>query len=172
MNMAINGYGGSYPYYQQPAARPYYYGYAQHPERAAGGGSRPPIQVFFVLATLLFLATASLYAWCEAAMESMLDKLRPLLILSPLLLIVVAQLWLAAGASDRRGGGGLGYLMSQMAPGEYYQRGAGPYGRWDGGGGGGGSSPWGVAVALVLVLMLLSYQSSVEEWRLFPLRRR
>jgi hypothetical protein len=29
-----------------------------------------------------------------------------------------------------------------------------------------------VAVALVLVLMLLSYQESFQEWRLFPLRRR
>uniref|UniRef100_A0ACD5XY74 Uncharacterized protein n=1 Tax=Avena sativa TaxID=4498 RepID=A0ACD5XY74_AVESA len=169
MNMAINGYGGSYPYYQ-PAARPYYYGYAQQPVRGdGGGGSRPPIQLFLVLATLLFLATASLYAWCEAAMETMLDKLRPLLILSPLLLIVAAQLWLAASAGDRQGGGGLGHLMSQMAPGEYYQRDAGPYGRWDGGGGGG--SQWGVAVALVLVLMLVSYQSSVQEWRLLPRRR-
>jgi hypothetical protein len=55
-----------------------------------------------------------------------------------------------------------------VAPGEYYPSGAGAYGRWDGGA---GSSPWGVAVALVLVLMLLSYQESFQEWRLFPLRR-
>jgi hypothetical protein len=166
MNMASNGYGGAYPYYQ-PAAMPYYYSYAQQPARGGVGGSRPPIQLFLLLATLFLLVAASLYAVCEAAVESMLQQLRPFLILSPLLLIVAAQLWLAT--SDRPGGGGLGYLISQVAPGEYYPSGAGAYGRWDGGA---GSSPWGVAVALVLVLMLLSYQESFQEWRLFPLRRR
>ncbi|KAM0888616.1 hypothetical protein ACQ4PT_028237 [Festuca glaucescens] len=168
--MASNGYGGSYPYYQ-PAAMPYYYSYAQQPARGGGGGSRPPIQLFLLLSTLFLLVAASLYARCEAAVESMLQQLRPLLILSPLLLIVAAQLWLATsgGAGDRRGRGGLGYLISQMAPGEYYQSGAGAYGRWDGGS---GSSPWGVAVALVLVLMLVAYQESFQEWRLFPPRRR
>jgi hypothetical protein len=59
---------------------------------------------------MLFLLVASLlYALLEAAVESMLYHLRPLLILSPLLLIVAAWLWVATGSGDgrRRGGGGL-----------------------------------------------------------------
>lgn len=159
--------GGPYSYYYQPAAAPYY---AQQTARGGGGGSRPPVHLFLLLATLLLLAATSLYARCEAAVEGMVQQLRPLLILSPLLLIVAAQLWVATSGDHRgRGGGALAYLLSQVTPGDqYYQSGHGaPYGRWDG-----GSSPWGVAVVLVLVLILVSYQSSFQEWRLFPLRGR
>ncbi|XP_020175026.1 uncharacterized protein [Aegilops tauschii subsp. strangulata] len=162
------GYGGPYSYYQ-PAAAPFYY--AQRPARGGGGGggSRPPLHLFLLLATLLLLAATSLYARCEAAVESMAQQLRPLLILSPLLLIVAVQLWVAtSGDNQGRGGGALAYLLSQVTPGDRYQSGHGaPYGQWDG-----GSSPWGVAVVLVLVLILVSYQSSFQEWRLFPLRGR
>ncbi|KAI4965372.1 hypothetical protein ZWY2020_054714 [Hordeum vulgare] len=101
------------------------------------------------------------------------QQLRPLLVLSPLLLIVAAQLWVAAsGNHGGRGGGALAYLLSQVAPGDQYHRsGRGAaYGRWDGGSS--SSSPWGVALALALVLILVSYQSSFQEWRLFPLRGR
>ncbi|KAM3208556.1 hypothetical protein ACQJBY_063308 [Aegilops geniculata] len=159
------GYGGPYSSYYQPAAAPFYY--AQRPAR--GGGSRPPLHLFLLLATLLLVAATSLYARCEAAVESMTQQLRPLLILSPLLLIVAVQLWVAtSGDHQGRGGGALAYLLSQVTPADRYQSGHGaPYGRWDG-----GSSPWGVAVVLVLVLILVSYQSSFQEWRLFPLRGR
>ncbi|KAE8770806.1 hypothetical protein D1007_57363 [Hordeum vulgare] len=173
--MASGGYGGPYTssYYQyQPAAAPLYY-YAQQPARGGGSGSRPPVHLFLLLATLLLLAATSLYARCEAAVEAVLQQLRPLLVLSPLLLIVAAQLWVAAsGDHGGRGGGALAYLLSQVAPGDQYHRsGRGAaYGRWDGGSS--SSSPWGVALALALVLILVSYQSSFQEWRLFPLRGR
>ncbi|KAF7100133.1 hypothetical protein CFC21_101677 [Triticum aestivum] len=164
--MASGGYGGPYSYYNQPAAAPYYY--VQRPARGGGGGgSRPPLHLFLLLATLLLLAATSLYARCEAAVESMAQQLRPLLILSPLLLIVAAQLWVATSGDHRQGGGALAYLLEQVAPADQYYRSGAPYGRWDG-----GSSPWGVAVVLVLVLILVSYQSSFQEWRLFPLRGR
>ncbi|VAI71859.1 uncharacterized protein LOC125522455 [Triticum urartu] len=157
------GYGGPYSSYQ-PAAAPFYY--AQRPAR--GGGSRPPLHLFLLLATLLLLAATSLYARCEAAVEGMVQQLRPLLILSPLLLIVAVQLWVAtSGDHQGRGGGALAYLLEQVAPSDQYYRSGTSYGRWDA-----GSSPWGVAVVLVLVLILVSYQSSFQEWRLFPLRGR
>ena len=98
----------------------------------------------------------------------MAQQLRPLLILSPLLLIVAVQLWVAtSGDHQGRGGGALAYLLEQVAPSDQYYRSGTSYGRWDA-----GSSPWGVAVVLVLVLILVSYQSSFQEWRLFPLRGR
>uniref|UniRef100_A0A0E0L947 Uncharacterized protein n=1 Tax=Oryza punctata TaxID=4537 RepID=A0A0E0L947_ORYPU len=168
--------GGYYSYYNhQPA--PYYYGYAQ-PARVAGGGSqRPSAHVFLLVATLLLVAVSTLYARCEEAVESLLDQLRVLLILSPLLLIVGVQVWAASAAADRRGagaGGGLMYLLAQLIGdgGDSYYWGSGsPYGRWHGGGGASSSSPWGVALVLVLVLFLVSYQSSFQSWW-FPLLNR
>ncbi|KQK19092.1 uncharacterized protein LOC100833139 [Brachypodium distachyon] len=167
--MASGGYGSPYSYYQPPpAATPYYYSYVHQPARRGfpGGGPRPSsVPLFLLLATLLLLAAGTLYAWFEAAVESLLGQLRPLLVLSPLLLIVAVQLWVASAGGDRRGG--FAYLLWQMAAGDDQQ----PCydGRWDGGA---SSSPWGVAVALALVLLLVSCQSSFPDWRSPLLRRR
>uniref|UniRef100_A0A0D9WN29 Uncharacterized protein n=1 Tax=Leersia perrieri TaxID=77586 RepID=A0A0D9WN29_9ORYZ len=158
--------GAYYSYYSQPTA-PYYYGYTQPAARFGGGGSqqRPSAHVFLLLATLVLVATWTLYARCEEAVESLIDQLRVFLILSPLLLIVGVQLW--AAASDRGGGGGIMYLLARLmgdGGGDNYYY----YGRWHGGG---ASSPWGVALVLVLVLFLVSYQSSFQNWW-FPLLSR
>ncbi|CAL5051703.1 unnamed protein product [Urochloa decumbens] len=157
--------GGGYysPYYSQPAAPCYYYNYPQQQQQRArcGGGWHPSVCVFVLLATVSLIAATTVFSWCESAVGSLLDQLRGLLILSPLLLIVAVQLWMATG-----GGGVMCNLAEMVAGGRRrpygYGYGYGPYG-----GGGGGSSPWGVALALVLVLFLVSYHSSFQE-RWFP----
>ncbi|XP_062178737.1 uncharacterized protein LOC133883425 [Phragmites australis] len=157
MNMASSGY---YSPYYQPA--PYYYNYSQQQQQRArgGGGGQSSVYVFIFLATVSLLAATTLYAWCESAVESLVDQLRRFLILSPLLLILAVQLWVATGGERRAGGGGGGImcLLAELVMGD--QRGQYGYRA-------GGSSPWGVALALVLVLFLISYQSSLQE-RWFP----
>ncbi|KAJ1258510.1 hypothetical protein BS78_10G080700 [Paspalum vaginatum] len=152
--------GGYYSPYYQPA--PYYYSYPQQQQRVrGGGGGQSSVYDFILLATVSLIAAATLYAWCELAVESVLDQLRRLLILSPLLLFVAAQLWVSAGRERQVGGGGVMCLLEDMATGD-------SGGQYAYGGGGAGSSPWGVALALVLVLFLVSYHSSFQE-RWFPL---
>ncbi|KAL5224319.1 hypothetical protein ABZP36_010958 [Zizania latifolia] len=167
--MSVPSSGGYYPSYYQPAA--YYYGYGGQPVARGGGESqRPSAHVFLLLATLVVVATSTLYARCESAVESLLDQLRVFLILSPLLLIVGVQIWAASTGGDRRGGGLLYVLAQLMGDGNQWEY--SPYGRrWHGGGGGASSSPWGVALVLVLVLLLVSYQSSFQN-RWFPLLSR
>ncbi|RLM56176.1 hypothetical protein C2845_PM10G05750 [Panicum miliaceum] len=155
--------GGYYSPYYQPA--PYYFNYPQQ-QRLRGGGAQPSVYAFILLATVSLIAATTLYGWCESAVGSLLDRLRRLLILSPLLLIVAVQLWVAAGGERGVGGGGGGggimcVLAEMVAAGD-------PRPQYGYGGGGAGSSPWGVAVALVLVLFLVSYHSSFQE-RWFPL---
>ncbi|CAN6208315.1 unnamed protein product [Urochloa humidicola] len=161
--MASGGGGYYSPPYYQPAPY-YYYNYPQQQQqRARGiGGGHPSAYVFVLLATVSVIAATTVFAWCESAVESLLDQLRGLLILSPLLLIVAVQLWVATG-----GGGGIMCALSEMVAGDQRRMQYG-YGYGYGGGGGGGSSPWGVALALVLVLFLVSYHSSFQE-RWFPL---
>ncbi|KAL6606838.1 hypothetical protein ACP70R_042491 [Stipagrostis hirtigluma subsp. patula] len=166
MNMASAGY---YPSYYQPAPY-YYYNYPQyHHQRARGGGggarssSSSSVAVFLLLATVSFLVATSLYALCESAVESLVDQLRRFLILSPLLLILAVQFWVASGGGG--GGGGLMSLLAELVMGDQRGQYHGYGGR---GGAGAGSPPWGVALALVVVLFLVSYQSSFQE-RWFPL---
>ncbi|CAN6178865.1 unnamed protein product [Urochloa humidicola] len=153
--------GGYYSPYYQPAPC-YYYNY---PQRVRGGGGHPSVFFFVLLATVSIIAATTVFAWCESAVESLLDQLRGLLILSPLLLIIAVQLWVATGGD----GGGIMCGLWEMVAGDHRRPYGYGYGYGNRYGGGGGSSPWGVAVALVLVLLLVSYHSSFQErWR-FPL---
>lgn len=151
--MASGGGGGYYsPYYGQPAAPPYYYNYPQQQQRVRGGG-QSSVYAFILLATVSFIAATTLYTWCESAVENLLDQLRRLLILSPLLVIIAVQLWVATG------GGGILGLLADMVTGDS----TGLYQYGYRAGGAGSSSPWGVALALVLVLFLVSFHSSFQE---------
>ena len=147
--------GGYYSPYYQPA--PYYFNYPPQPRRLRGGGVQASVCAFILFATVSLIAAATLYGWCESAVGGLLDRLRRLLILSPLLLIVAVQLWVAAGG----GGGGVMCVLAEMVAGD--SRPQCGYGV-----GGAGSPPWGVALALMLVLFLVSYHSSFQE-RWFPL---
>ena len=152
-----SGVGGYYSPYYQPA--PYYFNYypPQQRWRLRGGGAQASVCAFILLATVFLIAAATLYGWCESAVGGLLDRLRRLLILSPLLLVVTVQLWVAAG-------GGVMCVLAEMVAGDSRPQ----YGY---GVGGAGSPPWGVALALMLVLFLVSYHSSFQE-RWFPLSGR
>ncbi|CAD6337297.1 unnamed protein product [Miscanthus lutarioriparius] len=134
--------GGYYSPYYQPAA-PYYYNYNYPQQRVRGGGGQSSsVYAFILLVTVSFITATTLYTWCESAMESLVDQLRRLLILSPLIVIIAVQLWVATGG----GGDGVMSLLAEMVTGDKYGC----------AGGAGSSSPWGVALALVLVLFLVS----------------
>ncbi|XP_062230009.1 uncharacterized protein LOC133927561 [Phragmites australis] len=113
MDMASGGY---YSPYYQPV--PYYYNYSQQQLRArgAGGGGvgQSSVHVFLLLAMVSLLAATTLYAWCESAVESMLDQLRLFLILAPLPLILAVQDCVASCGERRVGGGGLMSLLAEL----------------------------------------------------------
>lgn len=152
-------YAPYYPY--QPA--PDYYNYSPQKRGLGGWQSLSSVPVFLLLATVSALAATALIALCESAVESLVHHLRGFLILSPVLVVIAVQLWVASGGRAG-GGGGLVSLLAELVAGDqrdqycYYGHGR----RYRGA----GSSPWGVALALVLVLFLVSYQSSIH-WRWF-----
>lgn len=103
---------------------------------------------FFLLITFLLLSM-SWYLNYESALESLLDQVKLVVALSPLVLLLVVH-WLSAAEPGRFP------LFIPLLERDSLQF--------------SGGSPWGVALALVLLLFMVSYQSYFHEhW--FPLRR-
>jgi len=94
----------------------------------------------------------SWYSSYEPIMESFMDEVKLVLMVSPLLLLLVVHFLCNYG-----GGGGVLSSLVPLPERESLHR--------------AGGTPWGVGFVLVLLLFMVSYQSSFQE-RWFPLLSR
>ncbi|XP_061341627.1 uncharacterized protein LOC133287943 [Gastrolobium bilobum] len=108
----------------------------------------PPLHLCLFLLTFFILLGFSLYSNYEPMMESFMDQMKLVLIISPLLLL------LAVHFLSNYGGQGVLSSLIRLPEKESLHR--------------AGGTPWGVGFILVVVLFMVSYQSSFQE-RWFPL---
>ncbi|XP_039126814.1 uncharacterized protein LOC120262960 [Dioscorea cayenensis subsp. rotundata] len=106
-----------------------------------------PIHLCFFLVILLLFMGISWYMSYESAFESVMEQLKLMLILSPLVLLLAVH-WLSQRSPE---------LLIPLPEKESFHR--------------AGGSPWGVAFVLVLLMFMISYQSYFQE-RWFPLLSR
>ncbi|KAM0949159.1 hypothetical protein DsansV1_C06g0067321 [Dioscorea sansibarensis] len=106
-----------------------------------------PIHLCFFLVILLLFMGLSWYMSYESAFESVMEQLKLMLILSPLVLLLAVH-WLSQRTPA---------LLIPLPEKESFHR--------------AGGSPWGVAFVLVLLMFMISYQSYFHE-RWFPLLSR
>ncbi|KAK7323891.1 hypothetical protein VNO77_27391 [Canavalia gladiata] len=110
-----------------------------------------PLHLCFFLLTLCMFLGFSLYSNYEPIMESFMDQVKLVLMVSPLLLLLVVHFL------SNYGNGGFFSSLIPLPEKESLHR--------------AGGTPWGVALLLVLLLFMVSYQSSFQE-RWFPLLTR
>ncbi|GLT80309.1 hypothetical protein SLA2020_517550 [Shorea laevis] len=118
----------------------------------ADNNSSPPLHLCFFLLILFFFMGLSWYVNYEPVMESVLDRVKLLLMVLPLLLLLVVH-WLS---NNQDIGLYVSYLLPLPAKDSLH---------------GAGGTPWGVGFLLVFLLIMLSFQSAVQE-RWFPLLSR
>lgn len=111
-----------------------------------------PMHLCFFLLTLFMFLGFSWYLNYEPIMESIMDQLKLVLMVSPLLLLLVVHF-----VSNYGSGSGVLSSLIPLPERESLHR--------------AGGTPWGVGLVLVLVLFMVSYQSSFQE-RWFPLLTR
>lgn len=110
-----------------------------------------PLHLCFFLLTLFMFLSFSWYLNYEPIMESLMEQVKLVLMVSPLLLLLV--LHFLSNYGDGR-------ILSSFIPlpeRESLHR--------------AGGTPWGVGLLLVVLLFMISYQSSFQE-RWFPLLSR
>ncbi|EXB75449.1 hypothetical protein L484_002671 [Morus notabilis] len=118
-----------------------------------------PLHLWFFLCILLMFLGLSWYTNYESMLESALDQIKLVLMMSPLVLLLVVH-WHSTFDDRRRGGGGGSF--SAFIP---YADDRDSFHRSSGGGGG---TPWGIGLLLVFLFFMISYHSSLrEKW--FPL---
>ncbi|VFQ76439.1 unnamed protein product [Cuscuta campestris] len=110
----------------------------------------------FFIATLFMFMGITWYINYESILEGVVDQIKLLLMLSPLLLLLALHLF-----SKLQNRSTPPLLFSSFLP--LPDETAGPASRE-----GGSSTPWGVGLLLVLLLFMVSYQSDFRE-RWFPL---
>ena len=106
-----------------------------------------PLQLYFFMAILVSVLGISWYIHYESVIEDLMNQIKFILILSPILLLLLLHCISA-------GGGRFGFYLPLPAERDSVHR--------------AGGSPWGVALLLVFLLFMISYQSSLHE-RWFPL---
>nr|XP_025672632.1 uncharacterized protein LOC112771979 isoform X2 [Arachis hypogaea] len=119
----------------------------------SGPNSEPsfPLHLCFFLLTLFMFLGFSWYLNYEPIMESLMDQVKLVLMVSPLVLLLVLHL------VTNYGDGGLLSSVIPLPERDSLHR--------------AGGTPWGVGLVLVLLLFMVSYQSSFQE-RWFPLLSR
>lgn len=110
-----------------------------------------PLHLCFFLLTLLIFLGFSWYSNYEPIMESIMDQVKMVLMISPLLLLLVVHFL------SNYGDGGFFSSLIPLPERESLHR--------------AGGTPWGVGLFLVVLLFMVSYQSSFQE-RWFPLLSR
>lgn len=110
-----------------------------------------PLHLIFFLLTLLMFVGFSWYSNYEPIMESIMDQVKMVLMVSPLLLLLVVHFL------SNYGDGGVFSSLIPLPERDSLHR--------------AGGTPWGVGLFLVLLLFMVSYQSSFQE-RWFPLLSR
>ncbi|MQL72113.1 hypothetical protein Taro_004437 [Colocasia esculenta] len=129
----------------------YYHGQQQHYQRQYQEAGPPlPLHLCFFLFILFVFLTLSWYLSYESALESLVDQLKLVLVLSPLVLLLAVH-WLSSAEPGR-----LPLLLPLPERDSLHRA---------------GGSPWGVGLVLVLLMVMVSYQSSFHE-RWFPLLSR
>ncbi|KAF9599345.1 hypothetical protein IFM89_036802 [Coptis chinensis] len=107
-----------------------------------------PLHLCFFFVILLLFMGISWYINYESIFESVVDQVKLVVMVSPLLLLLAVH-WLSSGDRDR-----VPFLFSLPRERESLHR--------------AGGSPWGVGFLLVFLLFMISYQSAFHE-RWFPL---
>ncbi|KAF3796873.1 hypothetical protein EJ110_NYTH00742 [Nymphaea thermarum] len=110
----------------------------------------PPLPLLFFSFILVLFLSLSWYMSYESAFEGLIDQIKMVLMVSPLVLLLVVQ-WLSG--AERRW---LPYVFPLPERDSIHRT---------------GSSPWGVALLLVVLMFMISYQSYFHE-RWFPLLSR
>ncbi|XP_020573735.1 uncharacterized protein LOC110020098 [Phalaenopsis equestris] len=105
-----------------------------------------PLHLFLFIVTLLLFITLSWYLNYESILESMIDQIKLLLVVSPLVVLLVVRL-LSSGSEGRRM---VPFFASLPDDRDALHR--------------AGGSPWGVGFLLVLLLLMVSYQSYFQEF--------
>ncbi|KAL5540712.1 hypothetical protein UlMin_045024 [Ulmus minor] len=122
----------------------------------AGGenssSSSLPLHLCFFLGILLTLMGFSWYINYESLIEGLMDQVKLLLMVSPLLLLLVVHFL----ANDERRVSLMNGLIPLPEKDSLHRA---------------GGTPWGVGFLLVFLLFMISYQSSLQE-RWFPLLAR
>ena len=111
-----------------------------------------PLHLCFFLLTLLMFLGFSWYSSYEPIMENLMDQLKMVLMVSPLLILLAVHFLSNYGGSRI-----LSSLIPLPAERESLHR--------------AGGTPWGVGLLLVVLLFMISFQSSFQE-RWFPLLSR
>ncbi|KAF5192606.1 Oxidoreductase/transition metal ion-binding protein [Thalictrum thalictroides] len=111
-----------------------------------------PQHLCFLLAILFFFTSFIFYIkYYESMLESLMDKLKIGLIVSPLVLLLVVQ-WYSRNERRQQP-----LLLVPLPEKDAFHR--------------AGGSPWGVGILLVVLMFMISYQSSFHElW--FPIHSR
>ncbi|KAJ0981200.1 hypothetical protein J5N97_009455 [Dioscorea zingiberensis] len=136
------------------ASRYYYQNSPQYSSTSSSSNqvTTLPIHLCFFLLILFLFMGLSWYLSYESAFESLMDQLKLMLILSPLVLLLAVH-WLSSAGDGRR----TPPLIIPLPEKESFHR--------------AGGSPWGVAFLLLLLMFMISYQSYFHE-RWFPLLSR
>ncbi|KAI4333217.1 hypothetical protein L6164_018054 [Bauhinia variegata] len=108
-----------------------------------------PLHLCFFLLTLCMFLGFTWYSSYEGIVEGLIDQVKIVLMVSPLLLLLTVHLLSNYGA-----GRGILSSLIPLPEKESLHR--------------AGGTPWGVGLVLVLLLFMISYQSSFQE-RWFPL---
>lgn len=123
----------------------------------AGGGyysrSEPcmPLHLCFFLCILFMFVGFSWYSNYESVIESVLDQIKLVLMVSPLVLLLAVHLLASVEGRARRAGFSTFIPLPEK---DSLHR--------------AGGTPWGVGFLLVFLFFMISYQSSLQE-RWFPL---
>ncbi|PON52400.1 Small heat shock protein HSP [Trema orientale] len=110
-----------------------------------------PLHLCFFLCILLMFVGFSWYSNYESVIESALDQIKLVLMLSPLVLLLAVHLLANVETGARRAGFSTFIPLPQR---DSLHR--------------AGGTPWGVGFLLVLLFFMISYQSALQE-RWFPL---
>ncbi|KAL2330917.1 hypothetical protein Fmac_018498 [Flemingia macrophylla] len=110
-----------------------------------------PMHLCFFLLTLFMFLGFSWYSNYESIVESIMEQVKLVLMVSPLLLLLVVHFF------SNWASGGFFSSLFPLSEREALH--------------GGAATPWGVGLVLVLLLFMVSYQSSLQE-RWFPLLSR
>ncbi|KAL5540713.1 hypothetical protein UlMin_045025 [Ulmus minor] len=118
----------------------------------SSSSSSLPLHLCFFLGILLTLMSFSWYINYESLIEGVMDQVKLLLMVSPLLLLLVVHFL----ANDERRVSLMNGLIPLPEKDSLHRA---------------GGTPWGVGFLLVFLLFMISYQSSLQE-RWFPLLAR
>ncbi|GLJ12449.1 hypothetical protein SUGI_0191000 [Cryptomeria japonica] len=107
--------------------------------------SSPPYQLLFILVIVVLFLTGSWYMSYESVFEEVMEQVKLVLMLSPLLLLIMVH-WLSVVEKP--------YIpLPPSEPNAIHRA---------------GSSPWGMGLLVLLLLLMISYQSTFHEYW-FPL---